>query len=75
MNKHVIQLSLTFVSLFMHLPIYFLYMCYIIHLYMVLVDCTQVHFQCTWVVPSTFRKTLYLYLNIFNVLVLVPKYR
>ena len=23
MNKHVIQLSLTFVSLFMHLPIYF----------------------------------------------------
>ena len=27
-------------------------MCYIIHLYLVLGNCTQAHLQCTWVVPK-----------------------
>ena len=53
MNKQVIQLSITFVLAFKHL-VFYRYICmrYIIHLYLVLGECTQVHFQCTWVVPE-----------------------
>ena len=41
---------MTFVSLFMKSPVFF--MGYIIHLYLVLINCTQVHLQRTWVVPK-----------------------
>ena len=66
MNKQVIQISMNFVSQFMHLPVYFyaLYYTFVLG---------------TWylvIVPKYICKTLYLYLylNILNVLVLVPKY-
>ena len=55
----------------MHLPVYF----HALYYTFVLGTCTQVHFQCTWVVPKYISQNRYLYLNIFKVLVLVPKYR
>ena len=71
-NKQFIQLSLTFVALFMHLRAYF-FMHYIIQLYLVLGKCTRVHLQCTWIVPKYISQNM-LYLNMFNVLELVPSY-
>ena len=48
MNKQVIQLNMTFVSQFMHLTLHF----YALYYTFVLGNCTQVHLQCTWVVPK-----------------------
>ena len=50
MNKQAIQLL---GSLFLNLCIYrYIFMRYIIHLYLLLDNCTQVHLRCTWVVPK-----------------------
>ena len=52
--------------LFLNLCIYwYIFMRYIIHLYLVLGNCTQVHLKCTWVVPK------YISQNPLLVLVLV----
>ena len=68
MNKQVIQLSMTFVSLFMHLPVYFLrVILYTCTWYLVIVPMylgsTQVHFAkpctCTCTCIRTFLMYLY----------------
>ena len=41
------------ISDFLNLCFYrYIFMRYIIHLYLVLGNCTQVHLQCTWVAPK-----------------------
>ena len=58
----------------MHLTVYL----YELYYTFVLGNCTQVHLQCTWVVPKYISQNPVLVLvleYIFNVLVLVSKYR
>ena len=64
-NKQVIQISITFVF-FIYAFTGIFFMRYIIHLHLVLGNWTQVHLQCTWVVPKYISQNPVLVLEHFQ---------